>query len=229
MGAARQTLVLLEMGLAGIKARLGPVLVVIVGIACVVGVLISMLSMGASFRGMAIRGTRADRLIVLTAGESGGVIKRDTVLALSDLDGVKRDAGGKPLASGVVFGFSEGRRRIDALRVMYPIRGVGPNFFAIVPELQLTDGRMFHPGLHELIIGNARRTATTGLELGDHVRMRGEDWLVVGHYRGVGFIDDGGITDAETLMAALEANAFESAAVLLDSAGELAKFEQAVK
>src|SRR5579859_7597709 len=105
MGAARQTLVLLEMGLAGIKARLGPVLVVIVGIACVVGVLISMLSMGASFRSMATRGTRPDRLIVTAAGDQGGAITRDKALALSDLQGVKRDGDGKPLASGVLFGF----------------------------------------------------------------------------------------------------------------------------
>ncbi|MFL6602558.1 MAG: ABC transporter permease [Steroidobacteraceae bacterium] len=229
MGAGSQILVLLEMSLGGVKARLGPMLVVIVGIACVVGVLISMLSMGASFRSMATKGTRPDRLIVIPGGGQGGPIKRDTVLALSDLDGVKRDVGGKPLASGVLFGFAEGRKRIDGVRVNYGIRGVGPNFFAIVPELRLTDGRMFQPGLHEVIVGTARRTATLGLELGDRIRMRGEDWLVVGHYQGIAFLDDGAMTDAETLMAALKSNTFHYVAVLLNSARDLEKFKQAVK
>jgi len=64
MAAGRQVLVLLQMSLGSVKARLGLILVVIVGVACVVGVLISMLSMGASFRYMATKGPRPDRLIV---------------------------------------------------------------------------------------------------------------------------------------------------------------------
>jgi len=216
------------MSLGSLKARLGPMLVVIVGIACVVGVLISMLSMGASFRSMLTKGTRPDRLIVTPGGDQGP-IKRDTALALSDLEGVKRGVEGKPLASGVLFGFAEGRKRIDGVRVMYGVRGVGSNFFAIVPELHLTDGRMFQPGLHEVIVGTARRTATVGLELGDRIRMRGEDWLVVGHYQGIAYLDDGAMTDAETLMAVLKANTFVYVAVLLDSARDLEKFKQAVK
>ncbi|HLZ97448.1 MAG TPA: ABC transporter permease [Steroidobacteraceae bacterium] len=229
MRAGTQVLVFLEMSLGNIRARLSSVLVVIVGIACVVGVLISMLSMGASFRSMATRGTRPDRLIVTAAGDQGGAITRDKALALSDLQGVKRDGDGKPLASGVLFGFAEGRKRTDGVHVMYGVRGVKPNFFAIVPELRLTDGRMFQSGLHEVIVGTARRTATMGLELGDRIRMRGEDWLVVGHYTGVAYIDDGAMADADTLMAALKANTFESVAVLLNSSRDLEKFKGAVK
>jgi putative ABC transport system permease protein len=217
------------MSLGGVKARLGPIVVVIVGIACVVGVLISMLSMGATLRFMATKGTRPDRLIVTAGGGEGSPMSRDTVLTLSDLEGVKRDVDGKPLASGVSFGFAEGRKRIDGVRVMYPVRGVGPNFFAIVPELRLTDGRMFQSGLHEVIVGNSRRTATVGLELGDRIRMRGEDWLVVGHYQGVAFLDDSAMADAETLMTALKANTFQYVAVLLNSARDLEKFQQAAK
>ena len=88
----RQILVLLQMNLGGVKAWLGPALVVVLGTACVVGVLISTLSIGASFRLWGTKGTRPDRLIVTTPGDSGGAIKRDTVLALSNLEGVKRSA-----------------------------------------------------------------------------------------------------------------------------------------
>jgi putative ABC transport system permease protein len=229
MGAGRQILALLEMSLGSVKARMGPILVVIIGIACVVGVLISMLSMGTTLRYTVTQGTRSERLIVTPAGNQGGAIKRETALALSDLDGVKRDAAGKPLASGVLFGFAEGRKRIGGVRVLYGIRGVAPGFFAMVPELRLTDGRMFQPGLHEVIVGAARRTATIGLELGDRIRMRGEDWLIVGHYQGIAYLDDGAITDAETLWAALKANTFKYVTVALNSAGDLEKFKVEVK
>jgi putative ABC transport system permease protein len=229
MGAGRQILVLLMISLGSVKERVAPILVVIVGTACVVGVLISMLSMGASLRSMATHGTRSDRVIVTAGGDRGSVIKRDTALSLSNLDSVKRDTHGKPLASGILFGFAEGRKRIDGVRVNYPIRGVAPNFFAIMPELRLTDGRMFQPGLHEVIVGNSRRSATVGLELGDRLRMRGEDWLVVGHYEGVGYIDDGALTDAETLMTALKANMYIYVTALVSSPGDLEKLKQAVK
>src|SRR5947209_7282665 len=115
MSSGRQILALLEMSLGSVKTRKGPILVVIVGIACVVGVLISMLSMGSTLRYTVTQGTRADRLIVTPAGNQGGAIKRETALTLSDLDGVKRDAAGKPLASGVLFGFAEGRKRIGGV------------------------------------------------------------------------------------------------------------------
>jgi|SRR5581483_3865901 len=228
MGAGRQIILLLEMSLGGLRARRGPLLVVILGTACVVGVLIAMLSIGASFRLMGTKGTRADRLIVSTPGDQGS-IKRDTARALSSLPGVKRNAAGKPLASGVAFGFAEGRKRLDGVRVMYGVRGVEAAFPEIIPELHLTDGRMFKPGLQEVIVGTARRAATVGLELGDHIRMRGTDWLVVGHYESVGYIDDGAMTDADTLMSALKSNSFGYVMVALDSPGALERFSRAVK
>jgi putative ABC transport system permease protein len=118
---------------------------------------------------------------------------------------------------------------MDNVRVMYGVRGVEPTFLTMYPDLQLTDGRMFHAGLNEVIVGAARRAATKGLELGDHIRMRGIDWLVVGHYRGIGYIDDGALADAETLMAALKQNSFAYIAASLKSTADLEPLKQAVK
>ena len=153
----RQILALLQMNLGGVRAWLGPVLVVVLGTACVVGVLISTLSIGASFRLLGTKGTRPDRVLVTAPGGNGGGIKRDTVLALSDLEGVKRNVEGKPLVSGVTFGFAEGRKRIGGVRVMYGVRGVEAGFLEMVPELRVVDGRMFRPGLHEVIVGTKRQ------------------------------------------------------------------------
>jgi putative ABC transport system permease protein len=185
-----------------------------------------MLSIGASFRVLGAEGTRDDRLIVTAAGNR--TINRDTLLTFSNLEGVKRNDG-KPLVSGVMFGFAEGRKQVDNVRVMYGVRGVEPIFLTMYPELQLTDGRMFQAGLNEVIVGAARRAATKGLELGDHIRMRGNDWLVVGHYRGIGYIDDGALADAETLMAALKQNSFAYMAASLKTTADLEPLKQAVK
>ena len=50
MRAARQLVALLQMSLGSLEGRAGPSLVTLVGTACVVGVLISMLSIGVGAR-----------------------------------------------------------------------------------------------------------------------------------------------------------------------------------
>jgi putative ABC transport system permease protein len=62
-----------------------------------------------------------------------------------------------------------------------------------------------------------------------HIRMRGEDGLVVGHYNGLAYIYDGALTDAQTLMASLEASTFGYVTLRLNSVGSLAKLKQEIE
>jgi hypothetical protein len=60
--------------------------VTVIGVTCVVGVLISMLSMGAGARQMALQGARPDRAFVTASGaaSTGGTLSRDAVLTIED-------------------------------------------------------------------------------------------------------------------------------------------------
>lgn len=230
MRTLRQIMALLEMNLGGTKARLGTLLVVIVGTACVVGVLISMLSLGASARGQATQNARDDRAVVAPgADRGGGTLSRDVVLKLGSLPGVKHGPDGKPLVAGAMWVSSEGRKRLDDVRVMYGVAGVQPQFFQLTPEVRLTDGRLFQSGVHEVIVGRTRYATMKGLELGDHVRLRGSDWLVVGHFDVGGFLGDAVLADADTLMSAFNMNAFQNATVMLESARDFQRFKDAAK
>src|SRR5262249_59869569 len=82
--------------------RLGTSLVVVVGIAGVVGVLVSVLAMSEGFRHTLASTGRPDRVILLRSGsdaELSSGVPRDTATLLSTLPGVARDSAGRPLAS----------------------------------------------------------------------------------------------------------------------------------
>src|SRR5438874_234162 len=92
--------------LKNIPQRLGTSLVVVVGIAGVVGVLVSVLAMGEGFRHTLASTGRPTRVIMLRAGsdaEMSSGVARDQATVLGNLPGIARDGGGRPLVSAELF------------------------------------------------------------------------------------------------------------------------------
>src|SRR5690242_14324482 len=82
-----------------IPQRLGTSLVVVVGIAGVVGVLVSVLAMAAGFQHTLASTGRMDRAIMLRAGsdnEMASNIAREDATVLGNLSGIAHDASGRP-------------------------------------------------------------------------------------------------------------------------------------
>lgn len=232
MSSALQAAALTALNLRSIPRRLGTSLVIVVGIAGVVGVLVPVLAMYRGF-GATIRGDgRADRAIVLsreatTEYESG--LSRQTVADVENAAGIRRNGRGRPLASAEVVLVAPVSRKSDASDVNVTLRGVGERYFAVRPELELVAGRMFRPGNQELLVGVAAETQFAGLAPGDRVRLQNGDWAVVGTFAG----GDGArqseiVADAETVMSAYKLAAFNSMTVVLDSPGAFGELESAL-
>jgi putative ABC transport system permease protein len=232
MNIIKQYGALLQLSLSSLKDRPGSVLVTIIGTACVVGVLISMLSIGAGARSMVMHDARSDRVWVLKHGAHGtfdSSLAKDVVLAIADMPGIKRGVDGKPLLYGAVFVGVEGRKRIDNSRAMFPLFGVGDRFAAVHPEFHITAGRMFQPGLRELVAGKSRHELFKNFEIGDHIRLRGNDWTVVGHFETGGFYDGSLIADAPTVMSVFSIGQFNDAVLMLQSAAAFDELQATVK
>jgi putative ABC transport system permease protein len=232
MKLIRQFIALLELSLSSLKDRLGSVLVTLIGTACVVGVLISMLSIGAGARAMIMHNARADRVWVLKHGSHGtgdSSLSREAVSTIADLPGVKKDIDGKAMAYGAVFVGVEGRKKIDNARTTFPLFGVGAQYPVVHPEFHLTAGRLFQPGLRELIAGKSRYEIFKNFEIGDHIRLRGNDWTVVGHFETGGFFDGSLLADAPTVMSVFGIATFNNATLMLQSAAAFDELEAAVK
>jgi putative ABC transport system permease protein len=232
MKTVKQFVALLQMSLSGLRYRLGTVLVTIIGTTCVVGVLISMLSMGTGARAKVMQNARADRVWVLSHGAQGNfdsTITKDAVPTIADMPGIKKDVDGKASAYPSVLAFVEGRRRIDDSRINIELIGVGDKFAAVHPEFHLTAGRMFKPGVRELIAGKSRYELLKNFQIGDRIRLRGNDWTVVGHFEAGGFFDDSLIADAPTVMSAFGNSSFNTVTAMLESTTAFEQLKAALK
>jgi putative ABC transport system permease protein len=86
---------------------------------------------------------------------------------------------------------------------MATLRGVGAEVFALRPEMQLVEGRVFVPAVHEVIVGRAATTRLDGVAIGNQIRLPQGDWTVVGVFESGGDSHESEfLTDADTLISA---------------------------
>ena len=181
----KQYWALLWINLASIPERLGLVLTIVIGVACAVGVLASMLAIGEGARRQAMGAVRADHVVLLSVGAQAPMqssIARDVPATIGDLPGIKRNAQGKPIAVAQMMVYVQARDRASGKKIGFAVLGVGPGITDYSPEFHLTSGRLFKPGLRELIASNVCAMRYADFARGDRRRMRGGDWEVVGNF-----------------------------------------------
>ncbi len=214
----RQIALLLQMSIAGARGRLGSYLVAVICITTVVGVLVAMLSMGSGVQALAVRGARADRGMVESSGAQSSMtsnINPSDVGAIESLPGVRHGADGAPLATATSIVPATVERRGDDTFAAIPLYAVDPHFFSVFPELHLTEGRMFRPGLDELIVQSSRRSQFEGLEVGDRIHQHGVNWTIVGAYAVPGGNWNGLIGDLNTVTSAFRRNTRQLVSLVL--------------
>jgi len=232
MNVVRQILAITATNLRNIPLRLGSSLVIVIGIAGVVGVLIPVIAMSMGFRSTIRGDARPDRAIVLSriaTEEDISSLSRDEFARITNAPEVRRDARGRPIASGEVVLQAPVARKRDHSDVSLTLRGVGEQYFTLRPELKLVAGRMYQSGKQELVVGAAAVLQFEGLAIGDSIRLQDGDWTVVGTYAGSnGSRESEVISDAQTVMSAYKLNAFNSVTVALNDAASFASFREGV-
>jgi putative ABC transport system permease protein len=197
-----------------IPERLGPSLVVVVGIAGVVAVLVSVMAMSEGFRHTLASTGRNDRVIMLRAGsdaEMSSGVERDQAALLAVLPGIARDAEGRPLASAELVVMVELPRKGESSPNNVPFRGVQPAAFAIRDEVRIVDGRRFERGVREVIVGRKAAQEFAGLTVGSRIGFRDSDWTVVGIFESGGDVHESEIwADAEVAVSAFRRQGYQS-------------------
>lgn len=232
MSFLRQARALLHLNLGGLIARAGSVLTILIGVTCTVGVLVSMLAMGTGAHRQALGNVRDDIALVTTTGSVAAftsTVSRDEANAVADLPGIALGTDGKPLVSHEFVVIIEGRRRVTGVRVFFPLIGTSSAVTQMRPEMHFTDGRMFQPGLHELVVSNPCVRTFSGFGLGEKRDVRGLDWTVVGHFDQGNSMQCVVLADAETLMTAFGRNVFSEVSVRLRSPAEFDAFRKALE
>jgi putative ABC transport system permease protein len=230
MNFTRQFFGILLVNLSGVRQRAAPVLTITIGVACAVGVLVSMLAMGTGARRQEMADVRADHATLITSGAryEQSNISRDEIAAILGLPGIQKGTEGEPIVVFESIVPIEGRRRVTGNRIYFPLVGTTSTLTQYQPELRFTGGRMFKPGLHELIASSPCARQFTGFEIGDRRPIHGSDWTIVGHFeqgRGQQCVV---YADVDNIMSAFSRDSYSSVSVRLRSAADFAAFRDAV-
>jgi putative ABC transport system permease protein len=234
MRALTQIAAITLLNLRHLPQRLGTSLVVVIGIAGVVGVLVSMLAMSEGFRYTLASTGRSDRVIMLRAGsdaEMSSGVARDQATLLAALPGVARDANGRPQASAELVVMVDLPRRGGTEPNNVPFRGVQRAAFTIRNEVRLVEGRPFAGGVREVIVGRKAAKQFDGLDVGSRIAFRDSDWTVVGIFASNGDVHESEIwADAEVAMSAFRRTGYQSVTARLadDSEAGLAAFRDSI-
>ena len=208
-----------KIGIASLPKRWGASLVIVIGIAGVVGVLVAMLAMGEGFKATLDQTGSTDSAIILRAGsqaETNSVITRDQVPLISALPGIAQGADGKPLASPELSQVVNLPTTADGTDANVQFRGIGPEGWAIRPNVRIIEGRRFTPGLRELVVGKGALRQFRGLAVGRQLKLANQMWTVVGVFEAKDSHDSELWTDADVLGPAYQRQAFQSMTVKLE-------------
>lgn len=233
MGFLKQLAVLLRMSLLDLSKRVGLVCTTVIGIMCAVGVLVAMLAMGVGAQREAMSNVRPDRASVLSVeavGPAQSNIPKDLTGLIASLPGIRRNASAQPIAVPDVSVYVQARRKDSGNFDGFPLTGAGPNLTDYAPELHLTAGRSFRPGLLEIIASNYCARQYQHFGVGDKQVIQGVEWLVVGNF------DLGRSTghclvyaDADTVLTTFRRGSYNTIDVVLQTPAAFAELANAIR
>src|SRR6266436_3764386 len=168
-----QVLSVAKFGVLSIPQRLGSVTAALLGIAGVVGVLVSVLSMAVGFKRTMLASATPNSAIVLRSGAddemSSGLLQDETRL-VADAPGLARTSEG-PLASAELFVIINLPKRSSGTDANVPLRGVERAAFHVRDNMKIVQGRSFDLGKNEVIVGVGAAQEFSGLEVGRKLRV----------------------------------------------------------
>ena len=230
MNILRQIGIVSLINFRSIRLRLWRSLVIVVGMACVIGVLLSMLSLTEGMLAAYMKTGDPGRALVVSAGsqsEGNSSIPRDKARLIMDAPGIAKAPDGSPLAdpginSGVPVYRLNGRRAYNILR------GFGSTGVMLRPEFHMVSGRMFRSGTRELIVGVSAKSQFKDMNVGDKVILPDGEWPIVGSFTTGDLLDGQLIGDTETVMKAIRRPAYNSILVRLASPSSFSAFKGAL-
>lgn len=170
-----------------IAVRKGSSAMAVGGIALVVVVFVTMLSLAAGFRRVVESSGSHDSVIVLRKGaeaELQSQVMRDTARTISELPMVAEQGGRKLIVFESVLIVARPKQGGGESNVT--VRGAPPHARDVHTEVHLTEGRWYTPGSNEAVlgVGLARRLKDVGL--GQTMTIGRNAWHIVGLFEAGG-------------------------------------------
>ncbi|MES2472012.1 MAG: FtsX-like permease family protein [Pseudomonadota bacterium] len=226
----RQIIIVSTLNLKSLKGRFWQSMVIVVGLAATIGVMLSVLSMGAGMADAYYKAGDPNRAIIVSKGaeqEGQSAVTRAMAPIIADAPGIGRDKAGKPLADrGLNMGVPVLRK--DGTRGQTTMRGLGEQAQGVRPELKIVQGRMFQPGKREMVVGVGAQAMFQGMSIGDRVILPDGEWPIVGVFATGDLLEGQLIGDTETLITSLNKTSYNSVLVRLASTDSLDALKKAL-
>jgi putative ABC transport system permease protein len=216
-----------------VRARWTSAIVAVAGIAGTVGVFVAMLSLAKGFRATLVSSGSEDNALIVRAGATSEMtsgVGLDSVKIIQDAPGIARGTNG-PLVTPEAVLMAPIPLISTGTDANVELRGVSPNVLEIRKQVKIVQGRMFQPGLAEVIVGKNANTTYSGLKLGNSISLGKMRWQVVGVFDAGGSSFDSEVWgDSHLLTAAYDRpdTFFQSATVHLTSPDALGKLKDAL-
>ena len=233
MGWLSQLLSVSGMNFRNLGKRLDSSLVAVIGFAGVVLVVVAILSVRNGFQATLAMTGSPDVAIVLRGGAGSEVnsgLGGDASKLVGETPGVIQGADG-PVVSPELLVQINLKKRSNGLYSNVSFRGVTAEAFLVHNKIHIVSGRVFTPGLNEVIVGANAASSFRGLRLGNVLHSGRYNWRVVGIF------DDGGGLHNSEIWASLpllqgayqRGNSISSVYAKLTSAAAFPAFAQALE
>lgn len=218
----RQTVAIMALNIRTLPSRLSSSAVAIVGIAGVVVVFVSVLSIAAGFSAaMQGSGSRSRALVMRSGADSemtSGVSSTEVDI-IKQAPGILRDSQGAVASAELYVILDLPKKASPDSSANVPMRGIEPSAIPLRPEVSIVEGRMLQFGTNEVIAGRGASGQFVNLGVGDTVVSGQNRWQVVGIFEADGGVAETEVwSDARTLQGAYRrGNTYQSVLVGLES------------
>ena len=157
-----------------IVRRVGTIMTVL-GVALTVAVFVAILAMTAGLKNTFVDTGEPLNLILIRQGaqvETNSFFNRDIKPIIEATEGVTAVAG------EIVVLVNLARRTGETTNVI--VRGISDKSMELRPKVKLVEGRMFRPGLRELVVSRPMSLRFKDAALGDNIKIGRAAWSVVG-------------------------------------------------
>jgi len=223
-----QTIAVTALNLRTIPRRLGSSGVAIIGIAGVVIVLVSVLSIAAGFSAAMQQSGSPSRAIVMRSGadsEMTSGLSGTEVDVIKQAPGLRRD-GQAAIASAELYVIIDIPKKSTNTSANVPMRGIEQTAMSVRGEASMVEGRMFEFGTNEIVVGRGASGQFAGLTVGNEFKSGQNTWKVVGIFETNGAVSETEIwCDSRVLQGAYRrGNSYQTVLAQLDSSDSFNTF-----
>lgn len=222
-----------QMNVLSIAQRGLTTLVTLFSVAVVVSVLLAFMAVSNGFN-TTVENSGSDALGIALRGGSAAELNSslgsDDVKFLEDAPGIKRDENG-PIVSAELYVIVSGIKKSSQSPANLSLRGVAQSGISLRPNVVLTEGRMFKPGLGEVVVGQAIARDFEGFELGNSIKLGKAEWKVVGIFTANGSVHESELwADVKTVQSQFNrGNSYQVMRFALEEPGNLSEVEAFAK